>query len=146
MEFKNKLRDWKLNLINLNIIGESQMDVDKKYFNNISNRERAIFEGGITMGALFHQFDGTPVNTESVESLEKAMQDAMELQPCIERVEVKINRKVLEDIANQFQYTSLNGNMLDVKVISVFGEEKVILRMKFIPELDYPLMYIEEFE
>lgn len=122
------------------------MDVDKKYFNNISNRERAIFEGAITMGALFHQFDGTPVNTESVESLEKAMQDAMELQPCIEKVEVKINRKVLEDIANQFQYTSLNGNMLDVKVISVFREEKVIVRMKFIPELDYPLMYIEEFE
>jgi len=122
------------------------MDVDKKYFNNISNRERAIFEGAITMGALFHQFDGTPVNTESVESLEKAMQDAMELQPCIEKVEVKINRKVLEDIANQFQYTSLNGNMLDVKVISVFREEKVIVRMKFIPELHYPLMYIEEFE
>ena len=38
------------------------MDVDEKYFNNISHRERAIFEGGITMGALFHQFDGTPVN------------------------------------------------------------------------------------
>ena len=53
------------------------MDVDEKYFNNISHRERAIFEGGITMGALFHQFDGTPVNLKSVKSLEEAMEKAM---------------------------------------------------------------------
>lgn len=122
------------------------MDVDKKYFNNISHRERAIFEGAITMGALFHQFDGTPVSLESVESLEKAMQDAMGLQPCIEKVEVKINRKMLERIKNEFQYTSLNGNMLDVRVISVFEEVRVAIRMEFISELDYPLMYIEEIE
>ena len=120
------------------------MDVNKKYFGNISHRERAIFEGAITMGALFHQFDGTPVNLNSVESLEKAMQDAMELQPCIEKVEVKIDRELLEDIGNEFQYTSLNGNMLDVRVVSVFEGEKVVIRMEFIHELDYPLMYIEE--
>jgi hypothetical protein len=47
------------------------MDVDEKYFKNISKRERAIFEGAITMGALFHQFIGTPVSIKSVESLEK---------------------------------------------------------------------------
>lgn len=120
------------------------MDVDKKYFSNISHRERAIFEGAITMGALFHQFDGTPVNLKSAESLEKAMQDAMELQPCIEKVEIKINRKMLEDIENEFHYTSLNGNMLDVRVISVFEEKRAVIRMEFLPELDYPLMYVEE--
>jgi dihydroneopterin aldolase len=122
------------------------MDVDKEYFDNISHRERAIFEGAITMGALFHQFDGTPVNIESVESLEKAMQDAMQLQPCIEKVEVKINRKKLEDIRNEFQYTSLNGNMLDVKVVSIFKDKKAVIRMKFIKELDYPLMFVENVE
>ena len=120
------------------------MDVDKKYFSNISHRERAIFEGAITMGALFHQFDGTPVSLESVESLEKAIQDAMQLQPCIEKVEVTINRSMLENIENEFQYTSLNGNMLDVRVISKFDEERIVIRMEFIPELDYPLMYIED--
>ena len=31
------------------------MDVDQKYFSNITTRERAIFEGAISMGALFHQ-------------------------------------------------------------------------------------------
>ena len=29
------------------------MDTKEKYFSNISNRERAIFEGAISMGALF---------------------------------------------------------------------------------------------
>lgn len=41
------------------------MDVDEKYFSNITSRERAIFEGAISMGALFHQFVGTPVNKSS---------------------------------------------------------------------------------
>ena len=41
------------------------MDVDKEYFSNITTRERAIFEGAISMGALFHQFVGTPVNKET---------------------------------------------------------------------------------
>ncbi len=120
------------------------MDVDEKYFNNISNRERAIFEGAITMGALFHQFDGTPINLKSVKSLENAIKEAMELQPCIDKVEVTINRKMLEDIENEFQYTSLNGNMLDVRVVSIFEHKKAVIRMKFIEELDYPLMYVEE--
>ena len=32
------------------------MGAKEEYFSNISNRERAIFEGAISMGALFHQF------------------------------------------------------------------------------------------
>ena len=120
------------------------MDVDEKYFKNISPRERAIFEGAITMGALFHQFDGVPVSLKSVESLEKAINEAMELQPCIDKVEVIINRDMLEDIENEFQYTSLNGNMLDVKVVSIFKDKKAVVRMKYVGELDYPLMYVEE--
>ena len=72
------------------------MDVNEKYFNNISNRERAIFEGAITMGALFHQFIGTPINIKSVESLEKSIKTAMELQPCINKVEIEINRDILK--------------------------------------------------
>lgn len=122
------------------------MDVDEEYFSNISHRERAIFEGAITMGALFHQFDGTPVNLQSVESLEKAMNEAMELQPCIDKVEVTVNREMLGDVENEFQYTSLNGNMLDVRVVSIFEDSKAVVRMKFIEELDYPLMYVEKVE
>ena len=52
---------------------------DEKYFQNITPRERTIFEGAITMGALFHQFIGTPVSLDSVTSLEKAMEESMHI-------------------------------------------------------------------
>lgn len=120
------------------------MDVDKKFFNNISNRERAIFEGGITIGALFHQFIGTPVSIESVPTLEKSIEEAMELQPCIEEVKVRINRKMLEDSKSKFEYTTLSGEMIDITIISKYNDKKAVIRMKYIEELNYPLMYVEE--
>ncbi len=122
------------------------MDSDEKYFKNISKRERAIFEGAITTGALFHQFIGTPVAIKSVEFLEKSIEEAMELQPCINKVEVNISREILEKIENKYDYISLTGEMLDVKVISAYGDKRAVIRMKFIPELNYPLMYVDEVE
>ena len=122
------------------------MDVEDKYFKNISSRERALFEGAITMGALFHQFVGTPVNSESAETLEKSIKEAMELQPCIEKVEVKINRKMLEEAKSEFNYVSLNGDMLDIRVVSMYNNKKAVLRMEYIEELKYPLMYAESID
>ena len=120
------------------------MDPEEKYFNNITKRERAIFEGAITMGALFHQFVGTPVNIDSVESLEKAIEAAMSVQPCVFRVEVVIDRKKLEEISNEFDYVSLTGEMLDVKVTTVCSDKQALIRLKFVSELNYPLMYVED--
>ncbi len=122
------------------------MDIEEKYFKNISGRERAIFEGAITMGALFHQFVGTPVNAESAETLEKSIKEAMELQPCIEEVEVKINRQMLEETKSKFNYVSLSGDMLDIRVVSKYNGKKAVLRMEYIEELMYPLMYVEQIE
>lgn len=120
------------------------MEPEEKYFSNITNRERAIFEGAITMGALFHQFVGTPVNRDSVESLEKAIEDAMSVQPCVSSVEVGIDRKILEEISNEFDYVSLSGEMLDVKVTTVCSDKQALIRLKFVSELNYPLMYVED--
>jgi len=119
------------------------MNVDKKFFNNISNRERALFEGAITMGALFHQFIGTPISIESVNALEKSIKKSMELQPCIENVEVKIDREKLENSKTEFDYVSLTGEMLDIKVTSEYNDKKAVIRMKYIEELNYPLMFVE---
>jgi hypothetical protein len=120
------------------------VDIDEKYFKNISNRERAIFEGAITMGALFHQFVGTPVNLESASSLEKSIKAAMELQPCIDEVEVEINRKILGESKSEFDYVSLSGEMMNIKVISKYEDKKAVLMMEYIEELKYPLMYVKE--
>lgn len=116
------------------------MDVNEKYFSNITSRERAIFEGGISMGALFHQFVGTPVNIKTKEGLEKTIEESFKLQPAIEDVEVKIN---LNDNTG-FDYISLSGDMLDVRIHTVVDDIKAIIRIEYIEELNYPLMYVEK--
>ena len=120
------------------------MDVDKKYFSNITTRERAIFEGAISMGALFHQFVGTPVNKDTKKSLETSMEESLKLQPAIEDVEVEIKFDKLEESMTEFDYTSLSGDMLDVKIHTKVDNVKAIIRIEFIEELNYPLMYVED--
>lgn len=119
------------------------MDVDKEYFSNITTRERAIFEGAISMGALFHQFVGTPVNKNTKESLEKSMEESLKLQPAIEDVEVEIRFDKLEESMTEFDYTSLNGDMLDVRIYTKVDNVNATIRIEFIEELNYPLMYVE---
>lgn len=122
------------------------MDVDKEYFSNITTRERAIFEGAISMGALFHQFVGTPVNKNTKKSLETSMEESLKLQPAIEDVEVEIRFDKLEESMTEFDYTSLTGDMLDVKIHTKVEDVKAIIRIEFIEELNYPLMYVEKIE
>ena len=116
------------------------MDVNEKYFSNITSRERAIFEGGISMGALFHQFVGTPVNKDTKEGLERTIEESFKLQPAIEDVEVKIN---LND-NTEFDYISLSGDMLDVRIHTLIDNIKAVIRIEYIEELNYPLMYVEK--
>lgn len=122
------------------------MNVDEEYFSNITTRERAIFEGAISMGALFHQFVGTPVNKNTKEGLEKTMEESLKLQPAIEDVEVKIRFDKLEESMTEFDYTSLNGDMLDVRIYTKVENVKAVIRIEFIEELNYPLMYVENIE
>ena len=122
------------------------MNVEKEYFSNITTRERAIFEGAISMGALFHQFVGTPVNKNSKESLETSMEESLKLQPAIEDVEVEIRFDKLEQSMTEFDYTSLSGDMLDVKIHTKVDNILAIIRIEFIEELNYPLMYVEKIE
>jgi len=52
------------------------------YF-NCSERERAVFEAGIKLGTIYHQFVGTPVAAANVEILERAIEDGVRVQPFV---------------------------------------------------------------
>lgn len=122
---------------------DDKEEINKKYFSNLNNRERAIFEGAISMGALFHQFVGTPISKNTAPSLEKAIKQSLELQPATDTVEVKIDLSILENNNTEFEYTALTGDMLDVKITTKVQDTQVTVRLKFIEELNYPLMYVE---
>ncbi|NOQ47550.1 MAG: hypothetical protein GQ576_00105, partial [Methanococcoides sp.] len=54
----------------------------------ITDRDNVLFEAGIKLGALYHQFTGSPVNLRTVESLETAIAQSISVQPCVEKITV----------------------------------------------------------
>ena len=72
------------------------------------------------------------------------MEESFALQPSIDKVEVSIDLDRLDKAMTEFEYTSLSGDMLDVKIYSKVDNVMAIIRIKFIEELNYPLMYVEE--
>ena len=126
---------------------EAGIDPAKKFFDRtVSDRERAIFEGAITLGAIYHQFIGIPISKDPkiIEVVEKAIGSTMELQPFKEKVEVKIRTdKIKDSKKGPYDYSTLNGSALELRVIAAYGKAKAVLSMKHIPELDYDLMFIE---
>jgi hypothetical protein len=122
----------------------------RKYFDkSVTDRERAVFEGGIALGAIYHQFTGMPVfkDKDLIRALEEAISKSMRLQPYRESVEVKINADMIKgEKSHAYDYETLKGKHLDVIVKTRYGNAKATVRMKYIPEIDFTLMYIEKLE
>ena len=111
----------------------------------ITDRDNVLFEAGIKLGALYHQFTGSPVNLKTVASLEKAIQESISVQPCVEEITVSINRDMINSKLNsEYGYCELEGRMLDVRITASYKSAKVEVSMVFDTELDYPLMKIDK--
>ncbi|MEM4311175.1 MAG: dihydroneopterin aldolase family protein [Nitrososphaerales archaeon] len=131
-------------------MSKREEEVIKSYFDpTLTDRERAIFEGGVALGSIYHQFLGVPIikDDEILKALENAIEKTMSVQPYREKIEVKIIRdKVKSEKKNQYDYESLKGAHLDIKVVVKYGKYRVTARMKRMEEIDYNLMCIEKIE
>jgi dihydroneopterin aldolase len=105
-----------------------------------SDREKAVFEAGIKLGALYHQWVGTPISRESAASVEAAIEKAVILQPFVEEITVKLDRGRMTE--NRFGYSELNGLMFDVEIITRVGFS--YCRARLSPDEGYPFMSIVE--
>jgi hypothetical protein len=115
-------------------------DPARKYFDsNVTDRERAIFEGAITLGALYHQFIGAAIH--DAKALERAMEQAAIAQPFIEKANVKITfpRRKRK---HPYVYPELSSEMLKIDLVAKYGKTRVRACLRYIRELDYPLMFI----
>lgn len=101
-------------------------------------QESACFEAGIKLGALYHQFAGTPVSPNSAASLERAIEEAIENQPHCESVRVDIDPERLDTTHG---YTELTGEHMEVAVVIDRDGRTVTARMAM--EEGYPLMDVE---
>jgi hypothetical protein len=105
----------------------------------ISDRERAAFEAGIKLGALYHQWVGTPVSLESADSLEQAMENAHGQQPYVTEITVDLDRDAM--VPNSFGYSELAGLMLDVEL--TVRVNKASCHASLLRDGEYPMMRIE---
>jgi hypothetical protein len=105
-----------------------------------TDREQAIFEAGIKLGALYHQWVGTPISRNSASSVETAIEKAVILQPFVEEITVHLNRNLMTE--NTFGYSELSGLMFEVEIITRVGFS--YCRAQLSPEAGYPLMNIME--
>ncbi len=105
-----------------------------------SDREQAIFEAGIKLGALYHQWVGTPISLESAASVETAIEKAVILQPFVEEIMVRLDRSVMKK--NVFGYSELSGLMFNVEIVTRVRFS--YCRAALAPENGYPLMKLLE--
>ncbi|WP_332448648.1 dihydroneopterin aldolase family protein [Methanoculleus sp.] len=107
----------------------------------ITDREKAAFEAGIKLGALYHQFVGTPIARETAASVEAAIEQAVGLQPYVTDIRVRLNRDMM--VSNRFGYSELAGKMFDAEITTEVGATACRARLHL--EDDYPMMEIVEF-
>jgi hypothetical protein len=120
---------------------------DKKFPIDFSPKERAIFEVGIKLGALYHIAMGIPIskNPETIESIETALENSIKSQPYVTEVEVIINQdKVLGTKSHQFDYSEINSTILEAEIHLEYKNLRVTGVLEWNEELEYPLMYIKE--
>jgi len=100
----------------------------------------AAFEAGIKLGALYHQWVGTPISPSTAPFVEKAIEKAVSLQPFVEMIDVRID--VDQMIPNTFGYSELAGRMFDVEIVTRVGDATCRASLKL--DDDYPMMRILE--
>jgi hypothetical protein len=105
-----------------------------------SDREKAVFEAGIKLGALYHQWVGTPISRQSAASVEAAIEKAVILQPFVEEITVNLDRTLMAE--NRFGYSELSGLMFSVEIVTRVGFS--YCRARLAPEQGYPFMNIVE--
>jgi len=117
-------------------------DPTKDYFAG-TDRDRAAFEAGIKLGSIFHQYLGAPLNRKSAADLERAIEAGTRVQPLVEDVRVRIDRKRLRT-RGPYGYASLGEDMLTAEVTIRVGKARAVGVLRYVPELDYPLMYLRD--
>jgi hypothetical protein len=108
-----------------------------------SDREQALFESGIKLGGIFHQFIGVPVSERTSDILARAIEDAVSLQPFVKSIRVSIHPGRGGPAGKgRFGYRYLTAEMLTAKISVKVGRAQVDATLTFREDLDYPLMRV----
>ena len=121
---------------------------DKIYFSpNLSLRERASFETGIKLGALYHILCGIPISSDEkiIKSIEKGIEAAISCQPYVKSVKIELVKdKIVGNKSTPFDYDEITGKIIRAELLINYEDIEVLAKIDWIEEMQYPLMYIEK--
>lgn len=109
---------------------------------SVTPRDNAVFEAGIKLGALYHQFVGSPISLKTVDSLETAIAQSISVQPFVKSIKVQIDRDMVKANLSSFGYTELKGPMLTVDAVIKYENYEVSVGMAL--KDGYPLMHVKD--
>ncbi|MFW9899944.1 MAG: dihydroneopterin aldolase family protein [Candidatus Thorarchaeota archaeon] len=123
---------------------------EKIYFSpELSGRERACFETGIKLGALYHILCGIPITSDEkiINSIEKGIEAAISCQPYVKSIRIILDKdKITKNKSTEFDYDEISGKIIRAELILKYEAIEVIAKIDWIEDLQYPLMYIEKIQ
>lgn len=109
----------------------------------LTPRESLLFEAGIKLGGVFHQYLGIPLSEKTAGSLARAIEEAVGLQPFVREVRVRIRPERGGPVGRgRYAYRYLTPDMLEVRVRLRDGPAEVEALLVHRPDLKYPLMKV----
>jgi len=109
----------------------------------LTRREALLFEAGIKLGGIFHQYLGTPVSPRTAPHLARTIEHAVGLQPFVRSVRVRIDPRRGGPMGRgRFAYRYLTPPMMRVAVTLADGPVEVTATLEQRDDLRYPLMSV----
>ena len=109
----------------------------------LTRREALLFEAGIKLGGVFHQYLGMPVSAATGPGVARMIERAVALQPYVAAVRVAVDPGRGGPLGRgRYAYRYLVPEMLDVRVRLRDGTEEVEARLAHRADLRYPLMTV----
>ncbi|MFX1479699.1 MAG: dihydroneopterin aldolase family protein [Promethearchaeota archaeon] len=120
---------------------------ERIYFSpDLSNRERACFETGIKLGALYHILCGIPISSDDkiLDSIEKGIEAAISCQPFVKSIRVVLDKnKIKGNKKSEFDYDEITGKIISATLNIQYENIDILAKVDWIEEMEYPLMFIE---
>ncbi|MFX0103564.1 MAG: dihydroneopterin aldolase family protein [Candidatus Hodarchaeota archaeon] len=127
---------------------EKEKKVDDYFNPAVDDKQRVCFEAGIKLGAIFHSLLAFPVINEkkTLEAMQKGFITSFKNQPYVKDLDIKIHPggKEIDRKEGEFEYTMIKDHMIDVNLEMKYNDVSLLAVIKWVPELEYPLMYIKE--